>query len=511
MALQSISPLSVVTTENLQLLANSSEPLVQKQIKAIETLFYNVDVTKAMNDLSNVGTLLATAYAGTKNHPSCAKVVDILANYQTLIKNSSAATTMFVGGSLEAIKMHKKAHDKASEKKYSLAIKFIAQCATIAKSMENASEELVKESALLCDQSKEALIAAISDEQVSTNDRKRIHEEINKLKAQEASLQSKITDLGNQVKEEREKEKTAAKKADRAQTYALVTGIISTVLSPITLLGTAAVKLLNPFSNEGTHTQQTSSSIMFNKLLAQIQTRNEELVKIGEEIDLKKIQLEQEKLNGGDQTKIKTIESEIQTLNIKKESRTKLLKECELALQKLQASFEKEQNVYLKREEEAALKRAVIQKEEREANADLKKSVVLLEGLNEGDDELSKSIASLEVAVKTLGKVKTVFENVRLFWKGVEAQCQSLSNIEVLKLLGDDEDDDFSSEIVNAAWNWCVLGQICIKSSSAIAGVDKKVDDIMKNLPSASETKQLIQQAAQQIKLQIELGDNKEG
>ena len=58
------------------------------------------------------------------------------------------------------------------------------------------------------------------------------------------------------------------------------------------------------------------------------------------------------------------------------------------------------------------------QKELRETNAQLAESISRLANTKSEENDLEKSIHSLDVSIKTLGKIKTTFEEVRAYWQG---------------------------------------------------------------------------------------------
>ena len=66
----------------------------------------------------------------------------------------------------------------------------------------------------------------------------------------------------------------------------------------------------------------------------------------------------------------------------------------------------------------AAEERALLQKEARETNAKLAEQVENLKHLNVRDNKLEVSLRMLELTITNLGKIKTTFDNTRLFWMG---------------------------------------------------------------------------------------------
>jgi hypothetical protein len=62
------------------------------------------------------------------------------------------------------------------------------------------------------------------------------------------------------------------------------------------------------------------------------------------------------------------------------------------------------------------------EKELRENNANLARQLTELNQLTISGNDLEAAIKALEVAITSLGKIKTIFENTRLFWTGMEVR-----------------------------------------------------------------------------------------
>ena len=113
---------------------------------------------------------------------------------------------------------------------------------------------------------------------------------------------------------------------------------------------------------------------------------------------------------------------------------------------------------------------------------------------------MSASILSLELAIAALGKVRTTFENTRLFWLGVEKQCKKLTKIENLRLNSDPSlKEEFIDELNNIGLSWLTLGKINYFALLVIQKVDQKSDSIMNNLPTKQEALEIVQKDADMI------------
>ncbi len=495
------------TSQDLVVMA--SQPAVQQKVTELEKSFYTINIEQTMGYLSQVGGLLQLAYAGTKGHKSCVKVTGILSDYQALIKNSQIANRKFVLGCLTSVKNHQSALNMAEKKKYESAISYLVECGNQAAEMAELADKLINESQALCSMSKEALLLAVEDENTSTDQRERITKEIHDLQAKEAALKSKTMDLARQVEEEKIKEKALCTKAEKAQAQAFAIGMVSAVMKPLGQIAGSILPIVTPITSTAgfigtqiiqalTQAQSTESRL------------DKELTELKSQIKKKSDLIAEEKLKGekGDVALIASLEKEEKDLNTKLDALLNSSQAAKAALKEVQEEFQKNADNFHSLEQKAAERRVEAQKAQMEANAQLAESIERLKGFNVEKNDLNKSIASLEIAVKTLGKIKTVFENTRVFWNEVEMQCKTLSDISTMKiLLKEEEHQEFSKNLLESAWSWIVLGKINYSALQSIGLVQEKVDVIMSNLPNAEEKKQLIEVKSDLLLLQIK-GEN---
>ncbi|KAM9983576.1 hypothetical protein ACTFIY_000305 [Dictyostelium cf. discoideum] len=142
---------------------------------------------------------------------------------------------------------------------------------------------------------------------------------------------------------------------------------------------------------------------------------------------------------------------------------------------------------------------------QRKSNADLTQNVVQLKNLAVEKNYLEVSIKSLEITIKTMGKVRTIFENTRLFWLQVKAQCDSLSDVSNIKDLAEIAElsvkyqTDFTNQIKSSGLNWLALAQINFVASNTITAVKKNFDEVMSNLPGKAEAEAIVKACCDEI------------
>ena len=109
--------------------------------------------------------------------------------------------------------------------------------------------------------------------------------------------------------------------------------------------------------------------------------------------------------------------------------------------------------------------------------------------LAEASQELEKVISKLPkekddssaILVKTLGILKSTFENTREFWKGIETQCEGLSNVKIINV---DDSEVKNIDAINASGlNWLALGKINNTVNIALSLARQNIDQVMCNLP----------------------------
>lgn len=162
--------------------------------------------------------------------------------------------------------------------------------------------------------------------------------------------------------------------------------------------------------------------------------------------------------------------------------------------------------------EEARKARIEFQEKQKANNLELQMSVEKLMGATNEKNRIQKAVLGLDVTIQTMGKVKTIFLNAKVFWIGVQKHVESLSTThEQLEELAEDEDfhEEYVNEVANSGYSWLAVGKTCRMAALAIREVDKGVDDIMRKIPTEKEAEELIKSLGGKILEGIK-DDNKE-
>jgi len=111
-------------------------------------------------------------------------------------------------------------------------------------------------------------------------------------------------------------------------------------------------------------------------------------------------------------------------------------------------------------------------------------------------NDLLRAQHALQMAIDTLGIVKTIFLNNRHYWIQVthnaKQQGSSGDTTIVLKDLDEEETMEFKELLMESGFNWLALGKVSRDAMVAMIKVKKDVDKTFINLPSHDQAKQLI-------------------
>eukprot|EP01084_Bolivina_argentea_P306749 530116_1 len=130
-------------------------------------------------------------------------------------------------------------------------------------------------------------------------------------------------------------------------------------------------------------------------------------------------------------------------------------------------------------------------------NDELMKTVIEIQS---GEmDSFEKSLKSIEVVIKTLGKIKSIFSNVQLFWIGVTDNCKRLvqinKKVDFFKKSAVQYKDEFREAIGESTKGWFILTKVNCQAQKAICEVDKVMDKMLQNLPGEEKAMALVKES----------------
>lgn len=463
---------------------------VEERVKDLEkTRYTSINVAQSMKKLVTVGELISVAYAGSKGFKCNALVVRLLANYQTLGKDSQIACSEFLMASMTALQYHNMALKMVAKKRPDKAFQVLAATSKVAAKMVMIADGLVTKAQTMCDLATDALEAASTDNSIASDKKKEIVRMMAELNAQKDELDMETSDLRAQVTEARQGEHKAAQQADEARSQGFTIALVGAFMGPLN----GFVKVLS--GKQKTEYAPTASpttpSLELERLVGSIEKKKAELAKA-------ECALEAEK----DAEKKQQLKMEIVGLTSEIKALDKSKAEARGVLDSLREQKNKEADSASEREARLHEERVRLQERERTAHADLAGAVARLKGTTAENDTIGQALASLDLAIKSLGRIKTVFENTRAYWEAVKSHCDKLADVSDLKMFQDME-DEFIEAITDSWCSWLVLGKINHTAVTTMESVMAKVDGIMDDLPTADEAKLRLAPMFEQIEIEM--------
>ncbi|KAM9999714.1 hypothetical protein ACTFIZ_008165 [Dictyostelium cf. discoideum] len=498
-------------------------PNVTVSVNSNLKLYASISVSDAMKSLATVGDLLKVANAASHGFPCSVPIIAILSDYQSLVNDTVNTCSTFVFNCIGAINQHELALRIAADFPQK-SMTLIGKTAEKATEMAKQSQQLVDFAKKLVDKSTEALTMATGDQNDTMASEREVIKKQGDLEAQAAKLQSEIADLKEQVADFKELAEKAGKEAAEQRKIGMILQIVGAITKPLVELagpiisavsGASAVdgagKILGKLGGGGKtdepkkdepKKETDDATAEFKDKKKKLEKQEDEKTKELEEkkAELKKVEAEPE----SEEKKVKKekLENEIKEIKdaLKElgESVSNVVNEIANEYKARAAKSEDKEAAYMKLKSE-------YQDLQRKSNSDLAQNIVQLKNLSVEKNYLEVSIKSLEITIKTMGKVRTIFENTRLFWLQVKAQCDSLSDIGNIKDLAEIAElsvkyqNDFTNQIKSSGLNWLALAQINFIASNTITGVKKNFDEVMSNLPGKAEAEAIVKACCDEI------------
>lgn len=145
-----------------------------------------------------------------------------------------------------------------------------------------------------------------------------------------------------------------------------------------------------------------------------------------------------------------------------------------------------------------------------EVNADISALLGKLASKDIEAEQVGQTVASLQICMKTLGKVKTTFQQSRLFWSQVTDQASLLADAQQMAtVVGKRELEKVRDVMIESAQGWAAMGLLNHRASGHLERVVQKADEIMNDLPDGNETASKIRAEATQLQAKVKEEDVK--
>jgi len=396
---------------------------------------YNINIGVAFQLLGNVGELLRISYAGCKGYSCQVAVSKVHSRYQDMIYASARVSNFFVRTTLRALKYHKYAQRNINKQRASKALRWVQRCAPLADKLVVASTKMVKQSDLLKNMTEGAFLETQRNDVQNTGEIRKTKERNNKLSARIDMINKMLEEL---LKQERQQKQLVNEMENELQEhekeYEKVKG------RKVKTNEICKTDVVEGFGIPG----------VFSTGQRVIRTCHNELDK--GDVELKKGEM-------GD------VVLKINQLRVN-----------QLALLKMKNA---------------------IQKNMTSLYGELAASVKGLGHTVELGNDLLRAQHALQMAIDTLGIVKTIFLNNRHYWIQVtdnaQQQGSSGDTSVVLKELDEEEIQEFVELLMESGFNWLALGKVSRDAMVSMIQVKADVDRTFINLPSHDQAKQIIE------------------
>jgi len=396
---------------------------------------YNINIGVAFRLLGNVGELLRISYAGCKGFQCQVAVSEVHSKYQDMIYDSARVSNIFVETTLRALKYHKLSLKYAEEDKMTNAWRWVQRCAPLADQLVVESTTMVNKSEWLKNLTEHAFLETQRNDVQNTGEIKKTKERNNRLTERINSINKMLEDLLKRESQQR-------------QTLNGIDNQIKKHEHDYDKVKDREVK-----TNEICNTdvvQGFSVPGMFSMGQKVIKTCHTELDK--GDVDLKKGELDDvvNKINQ--------------------------LRNNQLGLLQMKNKIQKNMTALY---------------------GELAASVKGLGHTVELGNDLLRAQHALQMAIDTLGIVKTIFLNNRHYWVQVTHNAKQQGTTSdtqlVLKDLDKEEVLEFKELLMESGFNWLALGKVSRDANVAMIKVKANVDKTFINLPSYEQSKQLIE------------------
>jgi len=393
---------------------------------------YTMNVKIAFQLLGKVGTLMQIAYAGCKGYSCQVACAAVLSNYQDMVEESYATSNAFVQKAASAMNYHRYALKRLERGDAYKAFTYVSKSAKVANTMVTEAQKMVTLSDTLKQKAHDAFLKAVGDDVKNKK-------EIDEFKARLANATGSVNKINAMLAKNNALMQKAAEDARAA--------------------GEQAADWTRK------HEEEAKRKIKTNEIckVTPVPVISLSIVTITRSV--------------------KTCYTKVDEADVKAQAR---------ALE----GFEKGLKDARNRELEHLKAQREIEKSSRDLMGLLAKDISELDFTKTYGSQLERAKQSLEISIKTLAMVKTIFLKAVSFWtqvgRSAEARSDSGQMMEDFKDFGLDEPDEFEELLIESGMSWLALGSVCIEARTEMVQVVKQVTDSFIGLPNAEQAKKVI-------------------
>lgn len=450
---------------------------LQNEIQEIQNdEMHIVNITKTMEDLTQIGELLQVANKTSVGFKCNVAIKKILYKYQILLGLCVSELDYFKQSTRHALTSHIEAVECIDDNEFMEALLLLGDCTDIATELAEKAKDLATKSEELTEDSGKALAEATEQDVANKDKQLELTVARQQMNAKKAMMDKLEIEYANEVAEYRKNQADAVEKADTESSRAFVIGMIGAVFS----------------SREDT---DNNSSPGAGPVVAE--KKEEEKEKLREDIE----ELENDIKQTNKEIKEKTMEKENeQVTELKKQLKTQSDKKKDFE-KKLKGLDKFIDRLYTQAANNAAGAEAnvaritEILREKRDAEIENKAELAKLAceiGNSDMDlTDISTAIQMINLTMLTLGRVSTSMNNTAQFWRQQAQQCATLAKLgnkgeALIEKYEKTQKDSFlkrgKKAIKTSGMTWLTLYVINSEAVVAIGPAKEKIDKVMSAL-----------------------------
>lgn len=514
-----ISELLWSSSADLVAAASANKAVLQRA----KDSFHDINVDATFRDLVQVGNLLQVALTAAGNQKCSKPILQIMSAYQDVVVLCVQTSGSFENACVGSLRIHKLVKKAFEKKKIDFAFKKYGECAALANTMADGARELANRVEVLKKHATDALVLAKDDMVDNEKAQQDVEELMRTLKGQEAFIKSTLDSLTKELEEARAEEIKFATQAqeerDRAHKMAMVGAIVGGVSG---ILNAGMSRFGGGMGGNGGDGKggdgegdakrrrvEESPAGVGAAALAELKDAAREtqanLTKLKR--DLSTFKETQEASTDDGKRKIKDMEDEIAKKQV-------AAQDMSSKLQQASAQNAANADTLAAKEAAATSRKRDLLSVQREQTARLKQSVQEMEGMTKRETKIQQTLKCLGITLQTMGRVKTTFSTVELFWRSVAQQCEALGKMkdqlqDEWAVADDDEReldpfDVIKQHFQESAVNWAALGFVNHKAHLKMSEAMESVNQKMCALPDGKVDGALVDKMAREMTASFE-------
>jgi len=484
-------------------------------ISARNQQFNEADITKTFHMLIDCAGLLQLALTAAGNQPCSVHILEALSRYQSLISDSTVTCGVFINNSMRALELHKNATKTlkitSNPAMVNRAFGMLKQTTDLACEMANNAKILSEKTDILRHIAETALVEAQRDSTRNEAEKAKIENDLNDLRASQASLNSLVASLEQDSEEVQSQLSKKLKDAESLRNKEFALKLLGTVTQTVATIATGPLGALMTMGQR----QQSEAKESGNNASGPETSASEEVTARVEKeklkCDIESMAQRLEVLKKSPETP--DLKAQIDDLESKKAEKEKEYRQLPVE-NKLARLYGERADTLEGQIDKLESVKYEIKKNLREQKAGLAKNLEIMGTMKQTMTTVQQAIFNLSFCVRALGIVKTAFDQAYVFWSTLQKQCSAISNMSadfefanaslVEVGLEPNEMNEFKAmaidSIFNSALSWLITCSVCLEASQAVVSASNKTNEIMCSLPTEQASSEKLNGLINQLK-----------